>query len=63
MQSKYHLFKRFFSGISASTILVPQPFGQFPFPYLEKALTFDWSSIGSDMHNAVQDYEGQNERN
>jgi hypothetical protein len=62
MQQKSSKIARFFSGISAATILVPLPFAPFPFGFPEKSLTFDWDNIGTDMNSAIATYEGKNER-
>lgn len=62
MQYKKSSLSRLFAGISASFTVTPLPFEPFPFAFPEKALTFDWDNIGSDMNSAIAIYEGKNER-
>jgi hypothetical protein len=62
MQSTKQIIQRFFTGISAAFTLAPLPYEPFPFAFPEKALTFDWDNIGTDLNLAIATYEGKNER-
>lgn len=61
MQKEKFSFAKFFTGVFESAFNAPMPSSNYPFPLPERALTFDWDNIGSDINSAMLVFEEKND--
>jgi hypothetical protein len=53
---------RLASGVATYAAVKAMFFTSFPFPFPEKAITYDWDNIGTDINIAITQLEKENER-
>jgi hypothetical protein len=59
---KKDIIKMFLTNIGGYYPSSTVSYALYPFPYIEKSLTFDWDNLGTDLTSAISKWEKTDEQ-